>query len=163
WRHIDRDVFEAQLGAWAEGLLGSRPMPPDTAEAMAIDGKTLRGSRKQGAPGVHLLSALAHRVGVTLAQQAVADKTNAIAVVTELLRPIVLAGRVVTVEAVLTQRAIASQIVAAGGDYGMYVKANQPQLREHLATVFAHAPRVGETRTVAETVDMGHGRIEQRR
>lgn len=29
--------------------------------------------------------------------------------------------------------------------------------------MFVHAPRADETRTVAETVDVGHGRIEQRR
>jgi hypothetical protein len=45
----------------------------------------------------------------------------------------------------------------------MVVKENQPQLREDIATVFALAPIGGETRTVAETVDCGHGRIEQRR
>ncbi len=43
---------------------------------MAIDGKTLRGSRKQGAPAAHLLSVLSHRLGLTLWPQAVADKTN---------------------------------------------------------------------------------------
>jgi predicted transposase YbfD/YdcC len=66
-------------------------------------------------------------------------------------------------EALLTQRQIAQQIVAAGGDYVMVVKANQPQLREDITTVFALPSIVGESRTVAETVDGGHGRIEQRR
>lgn len=66
-------------------------------------------------------------------------------------------------DALLPQRPIAQQIVAAGGDYVMVVKANQPQLREDIATVFALPPIVGEARTVAETVDYGHGRIEQRR
>jgi predicted transposase YbfD/YdcC len=162
-RQVDRAVFEAALGTWAAGLLEGVPVPPETAEGIAVDGKTLRGSRKQGAPGVHLLSALAHRVGLTLAQHAVADKTNEISVIPELLRQIVLEGRVVTVEALLTQRAIASQILEAGGDYVRYVKDNHPQFREEIATVFAHTPRAGETRTVAATVDVGHGRIEQRR
>jgi len=66
-------------------------------------------------------------------------------------------------DALLTQRPIAQQIVEAGGDYVMVVKANQPQLREDIATVFALPPIVGETRTVAETVDCSHGRIEPRR
>jgi len=52
--------------------------PGSNGAAVALDGKTLRGSRKQGAPGVHLLSALSHHVGLTLAQQAVSDKTNEI-------------------------------------------------------------------------------------
>ena len=68
-----------------------------------------------------------------------------------------------TMDALLTQRPIAQQIVEAGGDYVMVVKANQPQLREDIATVFALPPILGEARTVAETGDCGHGRIEHRR
>jgi len=162
-RRIDREVLEAKLGAWAEAMLAGIPPAEDEEEVLAIDGKTLRGSRKQGAPGAHLLSALAHRLGLTLAQQAVADKTNEIPVVLDLLRHVVLEGRVVTVDALLTQRHIAQQIVEAGGDYVMPVKENQPQFRADIATVFASAPITGETRTVAHTVDYGHGRIEQRR
>jgi predicted transposase YbfD/YdcC len=162
-RGLDREGFEAHVGAWAEALLAGTPLPPDTEEAIAVDGKTLRGSKKQGAPGAHLLSALATRVGLTLAQHAVADKTNEIPAALELLRHLVLTGRVVTMDALLTQRAIAQQIVDAEGDYVMVVKDNQPQFRADIETVFAHPPVAGESRTVAETVECNHGRIEQRR
>ena len=161
-RRVDRAVLEAKLGAWAEGLLGETPGPEAVEEAIALDGKTLRGSKKQGAPGAHLLSALAHRVGVTLAQQAVDDKTNEIPVVLDLLRHLVLEGRIVTMDALLTQRQIAQQIVDAGGDYVMVVKENQPKLLDDIATVFTLPPMLGERRAVAATVDLGHGRIEQR-
>jgi len=160
---VDRAELEAKRGAWAEGLLAAPPASQDAAEGIAVDGKTLRGSQKQGAPGVHLLSALGHRLGRTLAQQAVADKTNEMPVVRELLRQVVLEGRVVTREALLTQRPIAQQSAAAGGDDVMGVKANQPQWREDIATVFALPAIAAETRTVATTVDGGHGRIEERR
>src|SRR5215470_5047098 len=76
-RRVDREAVEATLGAWAEGLLGEAPQPEGGEDTITIDGKTWRGRQKQGAPGVHLLSAFAHRLGVTLAQQAVADKTHA--------------------------------------------------------------------------------------
>jgi hypothetical protein len=161
-RRVDRDESEAKLGAWTEGVLAGTPAPPEAEEGIALDGKTLRGSQQQGAPGVHLLSALAHRLGLTLAQQAVADATNEIPVALELLHHVVLKGRVVTMDALLTQRQMAQQIVASGGDYVMLVKANQPQLREDIETVFILPPIAGETRTAA-TVDCGHGRIEQRR
>jgi hypothetical protein len=62
-RRVDREEVEAKLGAWAEGLLNETPAPQDTAEGIAVDGKTLRGSQQQGAPGAPLLSALAHRLG----------------------------------------------------------------------------------------------------
>jgi predicted transposase YbfD/YdcC len=160
-RQVDREVLETKLGAWAEGVLVGTP-PQAIGEGIAVDGKTLRGSQQQGVPGVHLLSALAHRLGLTLAQQAVADQTNERPVALELLCQVVLEGRVVTMDALLTQRSIAQQIVEARGDYVMMIKDHQPQLREDIATVFALPPIVGETRTVAETVDYGHGRIEQR-
>jgi hypothetical protein len=70
--------------------LGEAPRTEEIEEAIA--GKTLRGSKKQGAPGAHLLSALAHCVGLTRAQQAVDDKPNEIPVVLDLLRHLVLEG-----------------------------------------------------------------------
>lgn len=162
-RRVDREAVEAKLGAWAEGLLGEAPQTEAGEDSIAIDGKTLRGSQKQGAPGVHLLSACAHRLGVTLTQQAVDDKTNEIPVAVELLQQLVLEGRIVTMDALLTQRQLAQQVVDAEGDYVMVVKENQPQLLEDIQTVFALAPMAGERRTAAATVDLGHGRIEQRR
>ena len=163
FRHVDRDAFEAHLGAWADQVVGSLPpgleMP---ATAIALDGKTLRGSKKQGAPGTHLLSALAHQVGVTLAQHAVDDKTNEITAVATLLQPLILEGRSVTMDALLTQRHIAQTIVDKGGDYGMIVKENQPQLRADIELGFT-LPPVGDYHATTRTVDLGHGRIEQRK
>jgi hypothetical protein len=93
---VDREVGEAQLGAWAARLLEDTPEPAAGEEAIAMDGKTLRGSQKQGAPGVHLRSALAHRVGLPLVPQAVDDKTKEMPVALDLLRHLVLEGRIVT-------------------------------------------------------------------
>jgi len=104
------------LGAWADSVVGSLPAAPETPGiAVALDGKTLRGSKKQGAPGTHLLAALAHHVGVTLAQQAVDDKSNEITAVETILQQLVLEGRIVTMDALLTQRPVAQTIVDKGG------------------------------------------------
>jgi predicted transposase YbfD/YdcC len=162
FRHVDRDTLEAKLGAWAEQVVVSLPPAPSASEAaIALDGKTLRGSRKQGAPGVHLLSALSHRLGLTLAQQAVDDKTNEITQVETVLCQLVLKDRVVTMDALLTQRHIAQTIVDEGGDYVMTVKENQPQLRADIELIFT-LPPVDDRQETARTVDIGHGRIEQR-
>src|SRR6516162_1573063 len=162
FRYVNRAEFEAHLGAWADSVVGSLPVVPETPEvAMALDGKTLRGSNKQGAPGTHLLSALAHHVGVTLAQHTVDDKTNEITAVEPLLCELVLEGRIVTMDALLTQRHVAQTIVDKGGDYVMIVKDNQPQLRADIELVFA-LPPVGDQQETTRTVDIGHGRIEQR-
>ena len=162
FRSVNRDEFEAHLGAWADSVVRSLPATAQRPEiAMALDGKTLRGSKKQGAPGTHLLSALAHDLGVTLAQYAVDDKTNEITAVETLLGQLVLEGRVVTMDALLTQRQVAQTIVDAGGDYVMIVKDNQPQLKADIALVFT-LPPVGDRQESVRTVDVGHGRIETR-
>jgi predicted transposase YbfD/YdcC len=162
-RKLDSHLVEATLGAWAESVLTTLPPAPGEPEALAIDGKTLRGSRRQGAPAAHLLSVLSHRLGLTLWQQAVADKTNEIPVLEEVLRGLVVAGRVITVDALLTQRAIAQRIVEDGGDYVMIVKGNQPQLQHDIQLLFQEPTALVGTMTASETVDSGHGRIEQRR
>ena len=162
FRHVDRDAVEAKLGAWAEGGVVSTPVAPSAGEAaIALDGKTLRGSRKQGAPGAHLLSALSHHLGLTLAQQAVDDKTNEITQVETVLHHLVLQGRVCTMDALLTQRHVAQTIVEKGGDYVMIVKENQPQFRADIELVFT-LPPAGDRQETARTVEIGHGRIEQR-
>ncbi len=80
-----------------------------------MDGKTLRSSAKQGASGAHLLSAVAPVLGLTLHQKAVPHKTNEIGAIQEVLQALVLEGRVVTVDALLTQRDVARTIVEKGG------------------------------------------------
>jgi len=125
FRDLDKQSFEDKVGAWAEQTL-QHTLPPTASagvpgaegapgEAIAIDGKALRGSHKQGACDVHLLSALSHRLGLTLYQHAVDDKTNEIKAVQTVLEHLVLRGRVVTVDALLTQRAVAQTIRAKGG------------------------------------------------
>ena len=162
FRGIDREAFEAKVGAWAEGVVATAPVTPDAPEiALAVDGKTLRGSKKQGAPETHLLSVLAHRAGLTLTQQAVAAKTNEIKEVATVFGQVVLTGRIVTMDALLTQRQVAQTIVEAGGDYVMIVKDNQPQLKADIALVFT-LPPTGDRQESVRTVDSGHGRIETR-
>lgn len=63
FRNLDRDAFEQALGAWvrAQGL--------PAGEALALDGKALRGIHGEAVPGVHLVAAYAHRTGAVLAQK----------------------------------------------------------------------------------------------
>ncbi len=63
----------------------------------------------------HLLSAVSHGLGLTLLQQGVPDKTNEIGAAQSVLSALVLQGRIVTMDALLTQKQIAAQVVALGG------------------------------------------------
>jgi predicted transposase YbfD/YdcC len=162
FRRLDCEHLEAALGQGAEAALAAAPPAPDAGAGLSLDGKTLRGSRKQGAPGAHLLSALSQRLGLTLAQTAVDEQTNEISAVHTVLGHVLLAGRVVTLDALLTQRTVAQTIVDHGGDYVLVAKDNQPHVRQDIAGLLATPPHLAAPLRSAQTVDKGHGRIERR-
>src|SRR5262249_42672717 len=157
-RRLDRARVEAALTAWAEAALAALPPSPTEDDPLAVDGKSLRGSRQQGALDAHLLSALSHRLGLTVGQQAVGDTGNEIGAVVPLLQALAREGRIFTLDALLTQRAVAGAIVEGGGGYVMLVKANQPALRREVELVFAEPPE-DDVPAVAQTTDRRHGRI----
>lgn len=136
---------------------------------IALDGKTLRGTIPAGqSKGVHLLAAFVPDDGCVLIQVEVDGKENEITAAPRVLDVLDLRGKVVTGDAILAQRSLSVQIVAAGGDYIWTVKDNQPDLKEAIATLFTRescrpgfSPAVTEFR-IAKTVEKGHGRIEER-
>ena len=109
FRRLDREAFEALLGAWLQGQ-GLKP-----GEALAVDGKTLRGIHGQELPGVHLVAAYAHQSGIVVAQGATGAKGQEVATLQALLEQLPLQGRVVTGDAQFAQREISRQLVAKGG------------------------------------------------
>jgi predicted transposase YbfD/YdcC len=159
-RHLDAGRFEACLARWANQVLTAQAS--GAAEALATDGKTLRGSQKGGAPGAHLLATVSQRLGLTLAQCAVADKSNELTVMPDMLAGLLLSGRIITADALHTQRSFAQAVIDAGGDYVLIAKENQPQLCDDIRTLFQEPQVVRETLTQATSVDLGHGRIEVR-
>ena len=137
YKALDVGAFERAVGGW----LARTGVAPD--DPLAVDGKTVRGAggtrgpAGEYVPAVHLVAAHAHRAGAVLAQVRTAGKGHEVAGVTALLAVAPVAGRVVTGDALLTQRELCRQIVAAGGDYLLPVKENQPALRAALAETFS--------------------------
>jgi predicted transposase YbfD/YdcC len=161
FRHLGVAQFEALLSRWAQQFAAAAPeMPPD---AWAADGKSLRGSQKGGAAGAHLLSAVSQHLGLTVGQCAVNDKTNEQTAMPALLAQLVFHGQVITADALHTQRPLAQDVIDAGGDYVLIVKANQPGVYDDIQTLFQEPQVVCETLTQATSLDLGHGRIELRR
>lgn len=92
-RELDLPTVKAALPAWTAEMLVALPsVAHRESEGVALDGKALRGSRQQGAPGTHVRSALSQRLGLTLAHVAVDDKTNEITAVQEVLTHLVVRG-----------------------------------------------------------------------
>ena len=139
---LDPKAFEDALSQWAESLLGQSVsgelLPP---EAFALDGKTARGSFDGLEKAVHLLSLVAHKSGLTLAQTQVPNggenKTNEHKTALQLLRGIVLEGRLITGDAMFCQRDLSQQIIDARGHYFWFVKDNQPTLLNDIKAAFA--------------------------
>jgi len=106
-------------------------------DAVALDGKTLRGARRKDQSQVHLLSLVVQSSGITIAQREVDTKTNEIPVAPELLRPVPLEGKCVTADALHTQEKLARYLVQEKqAHYCFTVKDNQPQLKQDLDTLF---------------------------
>jgi hypothetical protein len=129
--------FDASLSAW---LLGHA----QTDEAVAVDGKTLRGAVREDGRQVHLLSAFLQAQGITLTQREIPAKTNEIPELKPLLEPLPLRGRVVTADALHTQRETARFLVEdKQAHYLLTVKENQPTLYADLQALdTAHFPPV---------------------
>jgi hypothetical protein len=136
YKQLDVAAFESALGGWLErtGSTSAAKTPKRVPEAVALDGKVLRGSQPKredepdGVPGTYLVAAYAHRSGVVLGQIRAAGKGHELAAAKALLQEVPIAGRVVTADALVTQRDVSEQIVAAGGDYLFPVDGNQGAL-----------------------------------
>lgn len=137
-------------------------------EVIAIDGKTVRRSYDQGKNqgAIHMVSAWASQNRLVLGQRKVNDKSNEITAIPELLKVLDINGCIVTIDAMGTQKAIALQIVAQGGDYVLALKGNQGNLFDDVQQIFEQAKAQdfqGIEHDFYQTIDAGHGRIEKRR
>ena len=158
---LDPDALEAAIRNWL-ATVNEQLAQLGFALRIAIDGKTVRGAAKRGARCVHLLAAVCHELQIVWAQVPVDSKTNEITQVLPLLELLCLEGRLLTMDALLTQREIAQAIIDRKAHYLMLVKENQPQLLEDIRLCFASEPLLDEVRETAMTVNKGHGRLEVR-
>jgi predicted transposase YbfD/YdcC len=156
FRLLDPKTLEQGFAAWAASV---RPL---AREVIAVDGKTLRGSRQSDGTGaLHLVSAYATCAGLVLAQRAVDGKSNEITAIPELLEMLDIKGAIVSIDAMGTQKAIAARIVEKGADYVLALKGNQTSLHDDARLFFAD-PACAATCAKEADIDAGHGRIEER-
>jgi predicted transposase YbfD/YdcC len=151
--------FEWALAGWVHTT-----RPAQEREAVAIDGKTVRGAAVLQPDGCsqapHLLSVSGHTSHETLIQIRVDGKTNEIPVAQALLPYLPLRGRMVTADALHTQTAFSQGVLDQGGDYLLCVKGNQPTLYGDIALAFADpATRCSQP---VSTIDRRRGRTEVR-
>jgi len=162
FERIDPDAFERCFQRWVNSLVNTLG-----AQVIPIDGKTLKGSydREEGKKPLHLVSAWASEHRLVLGQVKVADKSNEITAIPALLEVLDLQGCIITIDAMGTQTAIATQIYQAKADYVLSLKANHPTLYEQVKAWFETAQAQG-FESVEVSVDKrtqsAHHRIETR-
>ena len=165
---LQPDAFQTSFANWLKSLREAAAEAGGVVQpVLAVDGKTLRRShdKRKGLGALHSVSVWASEFGLTLAQVATDEKSNEITAIPELLKLVDLSGAVITIDAMGTQTAIATQIVEGGGDYVLALKGNQETLHqgvidyvdEQVNTAFAG---IGARQHV--TKDTGHGREETR-
>ena len=134
---LDADALAQALGSFERGgaELGH----------IAIDGKTLKGSRRLDAKAVHVLSAFATELSAVIGDLTVAPDQNEITAAMVLLKGLPLDGTVITGDAIFTQREICLHIRDRRGHYLFTVKDNQPQLHTDIATAFGDLSPLGRS------------------
>ncbi len=146
---VDVEEVDEKLGLWV-----AQHQPALEGMGVAVDGKTLRGSRDGENKGVQLLSALVHGSAVVVAQTRVSDKTNEIPRLKPLLAELDLEGAVVTADALHTQKETARHLVEdKKADYVFTVKDNQPTMRKDIEELFQAEEQEAQQRQAAQGLD----------
>jgi len=159
---IDPEEFQASFMKWVKAL-----HQITQGQVIGIDGKQMRGSHehRKGKRAIYMVSAWAEQNHLVLGQRQVAEKSNEITAIPELLRLLAIKGCIVTIDAIGTQTKIAKQIIQAEGDYLLAVKHNQGKLYRDLEMLFSYDRQQGfedAPYDYDKEVKKGHGRIDVR-
>jgi len=157
FRVLDPEVFEKSFVNWVESMQLNL-----SGQVVAIDGKTSRRSFDDEVKPMHLVSAFASELGITLGQLKTPEKSNEITAIPKLLNLLDLTGSTVTIDAMGCQTKIVEKVLEKEANYIIGLKGNQESLNNDVRTYFNNKPTKIIFHT-AEDVDKGHGRIEMRR
>jgi predicted transposase YbfD/YdcC len=162
--NLDPIAWQSCFINWMQG------MGELSAEKLiAIDGKTLRGSkssgtgkRKEEQAALELVTAWLSENELVLAQLAVPQGSNEIAVIPDLLELLDLQGATVTLDAMGCHKDIADTIIKQGGQYLLSLKRNHKTLFQAVADLFEDKLKQPALIDKADTFDVAHGREEMR-
>ena len=132
---LEPEALEAVLRQWMAVVL-DQPLATEL-QGVSLDGKTLCNTWAAHERNVQLLSLLDQATGGVLGQQAVDPTTNEAKAALELLKVIVLEGRLITGDAMFCHRDLSQQILDDGGHYLWVVKENQPTLLADIQAALA--------------------------
>ena len=126
---------------------------------IAIDGKTICGSKSKSHKAYHVVSAFVAENQLVLGELVTEEKSNEITAVPELLDSLNVEGSIVTADAMSCQKTIVQKIQDGKADYVIGLKGNQPSLLENISLYFQD---FSKDLPCLVTRDKDHGRIEKR-
>jgi predicted transposase YbfD/YdcC len=157
--------FQRCFEAWIRSTV--IPLLDGTVQQVAIDVKTLRRAHnsRQDLDPLHVVSAWATELGLSLGQVATGDKPDEISGIQAVLKVLDLPHSLITLDALGCQKEIVNAIVEGGGRYVIAIKANQPKLFSAVSDLCEE--RLDQDRedlrySIHDTVDRAHGRIDER-
>jgi predicted transposase YbfD/YdcC len=137
----------------------------ETHTHLALDGKTLRGTQDHEAVDqvkMHQVALYEPGTGVVLKEEVIGEKENELSIVSRFLTEVWVKGRLITADALHTQRDFCLSVRRLAGDYLLVAKGNQPTLAEDLSLFFSDPPADCQDWRTAQTINKGHGRLEIR-
>ena len=156
---IKTDTLSQCLTRWAAQF-----MPEDRSQTtISVDGKTIcstTGMKNMDSP-LHIISAQISELGITLASETVAAKSNEIPAVQELLQRLDIEGCLVVADALNCQQKTAEVIVKGKGDYLLNAKGNQRELEADIAE-YVQDDALRKEMDHARVTEKNRGRIETR-
>ncbi len=168
YSNVLRIVDSAQVNEVLMDLLtrvrAEKRLPGEQVHVV-LDGKTLRGTQHHLAEDqkkMHHLNLYEARTGIVLKEDMVAEKANELTDVDAFLTPLLLTGRILSADALFTQKEVCRKVVLADGNYLLFAKHNQPTLYEDLSLFFHEPPADCLDWRTDSTVTVGHGRLECR-
>lgn len=157
FRALDTEQFEACFIEWVKAFqINYR------GKVVAIDGKTSRRSFDGEVRAMHMLSAFASEIGITIGQLKVDGKTNEITAIPKLLDILDVEGATITIDSIGCQTKIVDKILQKNAHYVVGLKGNQGTLHDDVKLLFDNKPSHIKFFTF-ETIEKGHGRIEKRK
>ena len=160
FENIDSNAFNKAFIDWTYKLTDKTE-----GRIIAVDGKTSRRSFDNNKDAIHIVNAWVDENDLILGQLKTHSKSNEITAIPELLDLLFLKGSIVTIDAMGTQKKIASKIDEKKGDYVLALKGNHSQFHDEVINYFDFLIKENSLNvkcSMKTTLEKGHGRIEKR-
>lgn len=155
---LDPSFLEHLLKTHASEIVSSQKK----SDQIAIDGKALRGSKREGISCLNSVSAWCHENGLVLGEEQVSEKSNEITAIPVLLEALDLKGTTVSIDAAGCQKSIVERIHEKKGHYVLGLKRNQKKLYEAVQALIVKK-EITQERQLEDKFEDSHGRRVRRR